>query len=97
MKMKKLAKSQKKLKKSVRKLGKKNNPPWVTALAAIAGAVATALSDDRKRGRMKELALDTKDRAKRLVHTTASRDDDEMEEASDDMPNGIMEENAGPV
>jgi predicted Zn-dependent protease len=112
MKMKKLAKlakSQKKLKRSMRKLGKTKNPAWMTALAAIAGAVATALSDETKRGRMKDFALDTKRGAKRLVAKTKGKDEqtademgsDEMradEMRSNEMPNGmVMEDNAGPV
>ena len=93
MKMKKLAKSQRKLKKSIRKLGKKNTPAWVSALAAVAGAVASALTDERKRGRLKDIALDTKDRAKRLTHRSSSSD-----ENPDEMPDGmVMEESPGPV
>jgi len=69
-KAKKLAKAQKKLEKAVRKLQKasrSDNPAWVTALAAVAASIATALSDGAKREQLKQLALDTTAKAKGLV------------------------------
>ncbi|HVH41675.1 MAG TPA: hypothetical protein VM925_05010 [Labilithrix sp.] len=93
MKMKKLVKGQKKMKRAVRKLAAKpaDNPGWVAALSAIAGAVAAALSDESKRDRMKEVATTGKDRARRLVRKHPK---EEREEAQNGM---VMDENPGPV
>ncbi len=91
MKKKKLAKAQKKLKRAVRKVSKGQNPGWVAALSAIAGAVTTALSDAKKRGRVKEIASTGKERVQDLVSKRPKEEQDEL-------PNGmVMDENPGPV
>lgn len=68
---KKLRKSQRKLKKAFANLGqagkKAETPAWVTALAAIAGAVTTALADREKRGRLADIAVEAKDKAVGLL------------------------------
>jgi hypothetical protein len=107
---KKLAKSQKKLKKAFRKLGnvpKAQTPAWVTALATIAGSVATALSDREKRGQLAGVATEAKDKAVGLLtkgepsekrEKREKREEEEKEEAEAHMPNGIvMEEKPGAV
>jgi hypothetical protein len=100
---KKLAKSQKKLKKAFRKLGnapKAETPAWVTALATIAGSVATALSDREKRGQLAGVATEAKDKAVGLLTKGAAekKHREEEESAEGHMPNGIVtEEKSGAV
>lgn len=79
----KLARSQKKLKRAFRKLGQpvkkaKNaeNPAWVTALAAMAGAIATALTDRGKRSQLADIAKDVKKKATGLLPSSNQEADE---------------------
>jgi hypothetical protein len=108
---KKLAKSQKKLKKTQKKLKsalrdlanvpKAENPAWVTALATIAGAVATALADQDKRGQLANVASEAKDKAVGLLTKgeLERKPKEEREEApASERQNGIVtEEKSGAV
>jgi hypothetical protein len=93
-------KTQRKLKKAFKQVTKGKNPPWVTALAAIAGAVVTALQNDGTRGRIREVAADTKERAGKLARETTARADGlvHRKKKAADMPNGmVMADQPGPV
>lgn len=64
--IKQLAKSQRKLKRAFKKLGNAGKnaeaPAWIAALSAMAGAVAAALSDEEKRAKLKEVAIEAKEK-----------------------------------
>jgi hypothetical protein len=104
---KKLARSQKKLKKAFRQLGKAgkqaDTPMWITALAAMAGAVATALADRDKRHQLADIAVDAKDKvadiagdakekATGLLGSKRRKHDEEISAEADDERNGIAQD-----
>lgn len=75
----KLMKSQKKLKKLARKWSHGaskhgDQPVWIAALSAIAGAVTTALVDADKRSQLMEIASDAKQKATDILVPHKSHD-----------------------
>jgi hypothetical protein len=80
---KKLARSQKRLKKAFKKLGakakNKENPAWVTALAAVAGAITTALTDSGKRSQLVDIAVDAKKKATNLLTSPKESSEEDVE------------------
>jgi len=87
MKKKKVHKLQRKLLKGVKKLGKANNPAWVSALTAALGALATALGD--RSDKLRSVAHEAKERL--LPHGPHGSKEGEM-------PNGmVMKDQPGPV
>ena len=78
-------KQKRKLKKAMRKLA--TGPAWVTALATIASAITSVLTDEGRRSKVKQMAGDAKARAMKIGRSSR-----------DELPDGmVMDENPGPV
>jgi hypothetical protein len=93
MKKKKLAKAVKRLEREVQELSAREEATWSRALGAIAGAVATALSDAKIRERLDSIAADAKEQ--RVVTVPPEK---ETLEGITELQNGVfMDENPGPV